>query len=713
MLITKRQRDSIFAITIILSLALLIRIIYLYLYQQMPEWNLLTVDNYYHHNWAQTIMDGNIFGDTTYFRAPFYIYCLAFLYKLFGISLLVSRIFGVVIGLSSVFFTYLIGTKIFNKKIGLTAALIHAIYPIIIYFESELLLDPLFMLLLQISIYQFLIWVDTKSNRNGFLTGLFIGLASITRPTSLVIIPLLIIFYLHKNGLKKYGSLLLYLSGILLIIGFTFIRNLSVAKDPVLIASQGGINFYIGNNDIADGISAKLPEPLGNNWRIQAITNKAEIETGKDLLPGEVSSFWFQQSIKWIVNNPYNALKLYIKKILFYISNQEISNNRDLKYFFSKHLLLKIYTIPFGILFIFFCVGLFVSSKPIYLNYLLILTIFLIYMSSLFFYTSRFRLPLLPFIIIIASYGFWNIINLIKTKQFFIKNLIIITVSALITFNIYHGSVAKSSSMSLNRKGLHEYYSGNYNASIKIFHEALSQNKSYPEVNLNLGSSFLKMSKADSAEYYFKQEIKYNSERHKAYINLSSIYYLREDYPKALRFAQKSVDLAPYDINANKILFRVLAKIDSISHTTLQNKLNTLIKNTNNNIHLLYDAGLVLTDANKFQLAEDVLNKAKIVSAPDVETDDELFEQKYINSFNNIKKLKAKIYYQLGYLNGIKSDFLNGINNSKKAIDLDSLIVEAYVNLASCYFSIGNNRLADSVYTEIKNRFPNNTYLNK
>ncbi len=711
MSIRKKHQDSIFAITIILGLALLIRIIYLYLYQQMPDWNLLTVDNYYHHNWAQTIMDGNIFGDTTYFRAPFYIYCLAFLYKLFGISLWVGRIFGVLIGISSVFFTYLIGTKIFDKKIGLTAAFIHAIYPIIIYFESELLLDPLFMLLLQISIYQFIIWVDTKSNRNGFLTGLFIGLASITRPTSLVIIPLLIIFYLYRNGFKKYSSLLLYLSGILLIIGFTFFRNLSVANDPVFIASQGGINFYIGNNEIADGLSAKLPEPLGNNWRINAITNKAELEMDKDLLPGEVSSFWFQQGLTWIINNPYNALKLYIKKILFYISNQETSNNRDLKYFFNKHPLLNIYTIPFGVLFIFFCIGLFISPKPVYSNYLLILIIFLIYISSLFFYTSRFRLPLLPFFIIIASYGFWNIINHIKTKQYLVKNLIVIIVSALITFNVYSERGTENAPMSLNRKGLFEYYSGNYDASIKIFHKALSQNGSSPDINLNLGASFLKMSKVDSAEYYFKQEIEYNPKRHKAYINLSSIYFLRKDYPKALKYAQEAVDLAPYDINANKILLRTLARIDSADHAALKDRLKISLENTENNIHLLYDAGLVLTETSEFQLAENILNKAKAASPPDVETDDELFEQKYINSFNNIEKLKAKIYYQLGYLNGIRKDYFSGIKNSKKAIDLDSLIVEAYINLASCYFSIGNNRLADSIYTEIKNRFPNNIYL--
>ena len=68
----------------IMLAALLLRIIYLIIYSSMPEWNMLTVDNQYHFNWAKDIASGNIFGDTTYFREPFYIFCLAAVFSLFG-----------------------------------------------------------------------------------------------------------------------------------------------------------------------------------------------------------------------------------------------------------------------------------------------------------------------------------------------------------------------------------------------------------------------------------------------------------------------------------------------------------------------------------------------------------------------------------------------------------------------------------------------------
>ena len=124
------------AIIWIIMAALLLRIVYLIIYSSMPEWNMLTVDNYYHFNWARDISSGNIFGDTTYFRAPFYIFCLALVFTFFGATLTAARIFGLVIGLISVLLTFLTGKKLFGQRTGLIAAAIQSAYPLILYFES-------------------------------------------------------------------------------------------------------------------------------------------------------------------------------------------------------------------------------------------------------------------------------------------------------------------------------------------------------------------------------------------------------------------------------------------------------------------------------------------------------------------------------------------------------------------------------------------------
>ena len=194
--------------------------IYLFLYQSLPDWNMLTVDNLYHHNWAQSIASGNVFGDTTYFRAPFYIYCLAFLYKIFGSGLIVARLFGLALGLLSILMTYLIASKFLKRRTAVLAALIQTFYPIVNYFESELLLDSLFMVLLQIAVYMFLRWKEYRLWEYITGSGIALGLAVVTRPTGLLLLPIFIggIFYI-LSGQKYIRNFILFIMPVVLIVG--------------------------------------------------------------------------------------------------------------------------------------------------------------------------------------------------------------------------------------------------------------------------------------------------------------------------------------------------------------------------------------------------------------------------------------------------------------------------------------------------------------
>src|SRR5574341_2463795 len=106
----------------IILCAILIRVTYLLIYASMPDWLLLTVDNYYHVNWAEDIASGNIFGDTTYFRAPFYVYCLAFLFSIFGISLWAARLFGLLLGVASICLTFRIASRLFSQRAAVIAS---------------------------------------------------------------------------------------------------------------------------------------------------------------------------------------------------------------------------------------------------------------------------------------------------------------------------------------------------------------------------------------------------------------------------------------------------------------------------------------------------------------------------------------------------------------------------------------------------------------
>ena len=705
------------ALLIILFLAFCLRVVYLFYYNSLPEWNQLTVDNYYHYNWAISIANGNIFGDTTYFRAPFYVFCLGLLYAVFGASLWIGHLFGLIIGIFSILLTYLIGKKVFDYKTGLFAAFIHAIYPITLYFESELLLDPLFMLLLQLTLYRLLLWIDNKTLRNAFLIGIFMGLAAITRPTILSwVVPLLLLIIIYKNQvLQWYKQILFFFIALILIIAPITIRNLIIADDPVLISSQGGINFYIGNNPDADGVSAVMPEPMGFNWQISQISHIAVTETGRELSSGEISSFWFGKGMKWITENPKDFINLYLKKLYFNISNREISNNRDLNQFFQIIPLLKYNPVVFGILFAFSVIAiLLLWRRNKVLRLLVILLIIYLLAGSLFFFNSRFRLPMLPFYFIFSASG---LIMIIKYMRENIAKTAVLSAIVLITLLLSYYPVVTfpegNSPQLMMSKGNYYFTQNDFESSLNYNREAYKIDSLFPEVNLNIGNCFLKSGSIDSARFYFQQEIQYHPFRNKAYTNLATLKYLEHKYQESITLVNNTIRHNPYNLTAHQVLLRSIFAIDSLDNKTYYKAALESSELLKNDIYLLNEIGLLMSHRDMLSESVEFLTKALQASPPPIETDDEAFKSSFRNSPGNIKKQLAFSNFQLGYIKGLQESYGESIQYNLNAIDLDSSLTDAYINLINGYISTNQTAKAISVLNQALQLFPSYSPLQR
>ncbi|MFQ5452718.1 MAG: tetratricopeptide repeat protein, partial [Candidatus Zixiibacteriota bacterium] len=584
-----------------------------------------------------------------------------------------------------------------------------------IYFESELLLDPLFTVLLQMAVYKLFVWWETKSNKDIFYAGLLMGLASITRPTSLVLYPVifLLIILILRNFKQLTKQTMLFILGTSLIIAPIFLRNVIIANDPVLISSQGGINLYIGNNAAADGISAVMPEPMGFNWRIQQITHAAEIETGHKLKPGQVSSFWADKAIEWISNHPASFFHLYLQKLYHNFSDREISNNRDLQVFFKKNKILQYNPLSFGILFALTVVGFFTGVKKNKKTlFILIVIAAYVTVSALFFFSSRFRLPLLPLYIIIASYTLLLIYNQItKKNKSALKLLGGIIVCGMFSFYPIIKLPNGSPSHFLISKGL--YYSAirEYDKSLFYFQKANRIDPDFPETNLNIGNSFFRLGNTDSALYYFNQEKIINPGRTKAYTNIASVFLLKGEYEKALEEIKIPLLLTPYDVITNMIFLRALSYDSEINNNTLIDTVLKCANRTNDNIYFLNDAANILTEKGMLNIAESFLMRALNSYPPSIETDDEAFENNFKNSLSNWQNEKAKTYYQLGYINGLNKIYSKAVDFSNLAISIDSNFVEAYINLISGYLSSGQEDNARVILKIGLEKFPANRYI--
>lgn len=704
-------------IIIVLALGALVRLIFLLSYIFSPEWDQLLVDSLFHDRWAISIASGNVVGNDAFFRAPLYIYILGGLYALFGHSLLVARIFGHLVGLLSVLITYFLAVKVFSRKVGIIAGVIHALYPIAVYFESELLVDSLFTMLVELSILTLLLANDKKQSRWYFLGGLILGLAAITRPLIIALVPLYMIWvFLPKGPARErvLHSLVLLAAAILMILPVT-LRNLSVADDFVVVSSSGGVNFFIGNNEEADGLSASMPEPYGSSWEIKDVRYLAEKETGRKLSASQISDYWFDRGLDWIAANKADFLRLYLKKLYFCVNSFEISNNRNLTQFFSNFPVLKITPINFGLIFSFAVLGavLMVGSRTLDQKALFIILFTGLYFLtvSFFFVNARFRFPAVPYAIILASYGLGRLASAVYRRKLSVILLIAVFLGAgalvLSTTNFYNVKKDYLASGYINKANYY-FYNGDFDRAIEHYHLALADDPYCPGANLNLGAVFLKKGQGDSADFYFRKELEISPGNAKAYSNLASLAYLNGDYKRAERLAEQAIDLKPYFIDPYLLSFRIYSAQDDTA--AFENKLTQALEALGANARVFLDAGLIYSEWGLYEKAAGHLRMVLEVSEPPVETDDKAFNYTRAKG-ESLDNLKARAAHQLGYIYGIQDQIAISIEMSNLAIALDSSLVEAYINLINAYLIAGETGKARDLIRHARLRFPDNNMI--
>lgn len=175
------------------------------------------------------------------FENPGYPLFLAGIYSLFGHSYLIVKIFQALLWSLTCLIIYFLGKEFFNQKVGFIAGIISAVYPPFILETNILYTETLFTFLLLVAIL-FLVKGISKINVIGcmFLSGLFFGLANLTRSVifyfPIFVLIFLLIFY--KNKIKALKAFILLLIGIMLVMGPWMTRNFLISK-----FSQEGISL--------------------------------------------------------------------------------------------------------------------------------------------------------------------------------------------------------------------------------------------------------------------------------------------------------------------------------------------------------------------------------------------------------------------------------------------------------------------------------------
>ena len=452
-------------VSLVFLAALVLRLVHVNDLQSAPFFHYPIGDSGLYHERALDIAAGDLVGEEAYFHSsPFYPYFLSAIYLVAGPDLLIVRVVQALVGgLNCVVILFLTRALVGDRRgPPLIAGLTAAAYGTFVFFDGDILMIPLVLLFSSTSI---LLLVSGSGLRRASIAGVLLGLAGLGKPNVLLFAPVAVLWILtefrRSVNWSHWRPALLFTAGVILVVLPITIRNYVVSQDFVLVSSNAGVNFYIGNNSQAQGVF-RLPRDSGlDNHRLYLSSREvAEAATGAGpLKPSEVSAYWTQRALDDIQDGTEAWLALMWQKFRLAWNAYEVPNHHD-KYFIALNFspLLNKLLIGFWIVAPLAVVGMLVpgrreasSANRLYLAF------GLTYLLSLlpFFVTARYRLPIVPFLIVFASVGVCGLWDLMRRHHY--RRLLVVSAAGMLSALFVNSPLMSFPFFSSHRWMAHSY----------------------------------------------------------------------------------------------------------------------------------------------------------------------------------------------------------------------------------------------------------------
>lgn len=505
----------------LLAAAFLFRLFYIYWLKQTPFFEPLSskLDDGVYDQMAQAISGGNWMANLPFsaYRIPLYPYFLAILYKLFGHSALLVHLIQSAFGMFVPVMIFLISKKVFrNDRPALIGGLIACAYVPLVFFENLFLGESLSIFFNLMAIFFLLSSMESGKRLfpKIFLAGIFFGVSILLRPNTLFSVFFLAFFLAYlfavKNQriMKGVSVAAIFLVGVTATMAPITVRNLYLYRDFLPISAVGGVNLYIGNNPEADGkfhltrgIGTALDEMVANSQQI------AEKETGRSLKPSEASVFWARKAFHYVVSSPVDFLRLLLRKTAFFLNRYEFPDILDI-YFVGQFIpFLRAGFWEYGIVLLLAACGIWLAFRSKSGPGAVLLGVFLAgYFISviMFFVTARYRLPVVPVLIIFAGYGVDRVIAAIRFAE---TKMLVTTLVVAVTAGIFIFRPVEITSFGTNYNslGIAMKNRGDFKKAEAYYRKAIEIEPNYPSPYYNLALLLDKIGRRDESTTLYER----------------------------------------------------------------------------------------------------------------------------------------------------------------------------------------------------------------
>ena len=357
-----------------------------------------------YHRIAQNIRAGAGFGldaECQARRAPGYPAFLAACYGLFGESPRAVRVVHAVFGAATVALLFFLVKEVFGRAEAVIALSVSTIYPFFVFYCGLVLSETLFMFGL-VGLLLALVRLHSRPSVSvAILAGLSCGLITLLRASFLLFLPFLLPFWFVTAKARKRQVLpfALMATGCAMSLSPWVIRNYRIFDRFVPTTLIVGASLYEANNPHAPGAPA-MDAPW---WPTERIAGLGEYEKDQYLK---------KEAVQFIVDNPGRFLQLAVVKLLRtwnLIPNVEA---------YRTPLYCGISLLSYGPVLALAIVGLFHTRSAWPKAWLLLVPI--VYYSglhSIFVGSTRYRTPLMPFVIGFSARGVVGLVAAWKGRR--------------------------------------------------------------------------------------------------------------------------------------------------------------------------------------------------------------------------------------------------------------------------------------------------------
>lgn len=272
----------------------------------------LVSDADFYHGHALALMNGNGYtnadGSPAILWMPGWPAFLAALYSTFGVSVRAAQLANALLGAATAALVCALGARLFDRRTGLAAGAVYAVWPGVLFYVAVLFSETLFTALFTATLL--LVVIAGQSGRIAWLAAAagMLAVSVWVRSEPVAFLPVFAWFLARARGSWRRGALEAGLLAAVLVVGIApwTLRNARAFGRFIPTSANSGTVFYEGNHAGAPG-GNDLPAMLEFRARF------AHLPLG----PGDVErgAAGWREGLAFVVGQPGEALVIGLRKL--------------------------------------------------------------------------------------------------------------------------------------------------------------------------------------------------------------------------------------------------------------------------------------------------------------------------------------------------------------------------------------------------------------